>query len=218
MFSLLSESYTLLSDPTRRATYDRDVLRLHQSISSSSGAHPRGSYSSTQAGGRSPSGLSRRRTTFRGPPPSFYRSGGWGTQSEKRQRAHDESTGGSGANTSSTHSQDHSPFYRDSEGAGKRDRHAGMGPGSDPFSHAFARDAPHFDTGSHKRTQEREDVRRSSRRRKRAVGDDDVEFEPQTSLVGHFLIVSGILAVTFLAPFLYLQTVGKKRRKRDSLG
>ena len=214
MFSLLSESYALLSDPTRRATYDRDVLRLNRQ-SSPTTAQPRGSYSSTQAGGRSPSGLSRRRTTFRGPPPSFYRSGGWGTQGEKRQRAHDESAGNNGSNTSSTHSQDHSPFYTDTNGA--KDRHAGMGPGSDPFSHAFSRDAPHFDTSAHKRTQEREDVRRSTRsttKRRRAVGDDDVEFEPQTSLAGHFLIVSGILAVTFLAPFLYLQTVGKKKRKK----
>lgn len=55
---------------------------------------------------------------------------------------------------------------------------------------------------------------RSTTKRRRAVGDDDVEFEPQTSLAGHFLIVSGILAVTFLAPFLYLQTVGKKKRKK----
>src|SRR6478735_9239419 len=28
-FSLISESYTVLSDKSRRATYDRDVLRLH---------------------------------------------------------------------------------------------------------------------------------------------------------------------------------------------
>jgi hypothetical protein len=90
-----------------------------------------------------------------------------------------------------------------------------MGPGSDPFSHTYASDIPHFNQASHKRTHEREDVRRQWRQRykaKRAWGDDDVEFEPQTSLVGHFAIVSGILAVTFLAPFLYLKVVGERKR------
>jgi len=39
------------------------------------------------AGGRPASGLSRRRTQFRGPPPSFYASGGWGAHSAKRSAA-----------------------------------------------------------------------------------------------------------------------------------
>lgn len=214
LFSLLSESYTLLSDSSRRAAYDRDVLRLHTQHHSHHAAHPRGSYSSaSQAGGRSPSGLSRRRTAFRGPPPSFYRSGGWGTQSDKRKKAHDESTGFNGMNASETSSSSNP-----SSSASTSSPHGGMGPGSDPFLHAYkshTSDIPHFDRDGHKRTHEREDVRRSARARtraRRAWGDDDIEFEPQTSIVGHFAIVSGILAVTFLAPFLYLKVVGERKR------
>lgn len=62
---------------------------------------------------------------------------------------------------------------------------------------------PHFDKEGHERTHRREDARREGRRR--AVGDDDVEFEPQMSLAGHFFVVAGILGATFAAPLLYLR-------------
>ncbi|KAM4066253.1 DnaJ domain-containing protein [Hirsutella rhossiliensis] len=200
-FSLLSESYTVLSDPSRRAAYDRDVLALHHHQSSQ--RHPRASYSSTAAnpaGGRAPSGLSRRRGSFRGPAPSFYRNGGWGAHADARRRAHEESTG-----TSSEH---HHRCADDSF-----PRHAGMGPGSSPFGHDDAA-PPHFDRNAHARTHETQDRRRWQRSR-RAVGDDDVEFEPQTSLAGHFLIVAGILGATFLAPVVYLQFMRLGHRKRE---
>ncbi|TWU72199.1 hypothetical protein ED733_002313 [Metarhizium rileyi] len=182
-FSLLSESYKILSDPSRRALYDRNTLQLHQR------AH--------HAGGRPPSGLSRRRGTFRGPPASFYRSGGWGPHEEKRRRAHEEST----AST------------RDS-------RHAGTTttspppPGYGPFG-ARGHDVvpPHFDKKGHERTHRRQDERRYERRR--AMGDDGVEFEPQTSLAGHFFIIMGILAATMVAPLVYLQLMRLGRRKRE---
>ena len=211
-FSLISESYTVLSDKSRRAAYDRDVLRLHH--------HPpqttaqRGSYHSHQAGGRAPSGLSRRRGTFRGPPPSFYRSGGWGEQADKRRKAHEESTGGGGA---SSHDQGASqnrhqnpwgdPFKHESSA------HGGMGPGDDPFGHQ--NDVPHFDREGHTRTHRREDERRKDRRHKRAMGDDDIEFEPQTSITGHFIIISGILATTILAPLIYIQFMSIGRQKKE---
>ncbi|ODA83706.1 hypothetical protein RJ55_02221 [Drechmeria coniospora] len=202
VFALLSESYTVLSDPPRRAAYDRDVLRLHQHqhhLHHHHASSHRGSYASTSsthhAGGRPPSGLSRRRTSFRGPPPSFYRNGGWGAHEETRRRAHEESTS-SASSSSSAH--------------------------ANPWSHAQSpfrpHDAPppppHFDEQSHARTHQREDRRRWQRQR-RAVGDDDVEFEPQTSLAGHFLIVAGILGATFLAPLVYLQFVRWGRRKTE---
>lgn len=219
-FSLISESYTILSDPSRRATYDRDVLRLHHA--SSHVHHPaHGSYSSTNpAGGRAPSGLSRRRGTFRGPPPSFYRSGGWGTQSDKRRKAHEESTGtGAGATGQAEqhtahqhggHAQHTGPWAE----AASRGQYGGMGPGSNPFaSHRADDHVPHFDKAGHTRTHQREDRRRSHRRR--AMGDDDVEFEPQTSLAGHFFIVAGILGVTMLAPLVYLQFMRLGRTDRD---
>ncbi|KAF4454902.1 Chaperone 2 [Fusarium albosuccineum] len=226
-FSLLSESYTVLSNTDRRATYDRDVLRLHHTPHHGHGHHnPRASYHSTNpAGGRSPSGLSRRRGTFRGPPPSFYRSGGWGNQGEKRRQAHEESTGfgggssggghagesqGHGASSSAHHHQSPwgNPFGH------HQSSHGGMGPGDDPFGHH--QEVPHFDKAGHTRTHRREDQRRKDRQR-RAMGDDDIEFEPQTSIMGHFFIISGILAATILAPLVYVQfmRLGRQRRDRD---
>lgn len=197
-FSLLSESYTVLSDPSRRAAYDR-LLGLER--------HARtGSYSSTAAanpaGGRSPSGLSRRRGSFRGPAPSFYRNGGWGAHADARRRAHEESTG-------AAHQR---PGHTAHDAAGPR--HPGMGPGSSPFGHADHGPPPHFDPRAHARTHENQDRRRWQRSR-RAVGDDDVEFEPQTSIAGHFLIVAGILGATFLAPVVYLQfrRLGRRREQ-----
>lgn len=219
-FSLLSESYTVLSDAARRAAYDRDVLRVHH------GHHhhhhhnnPRAaSYHSTSpAGGRSPSGLSRRRGTFRGPPPSFYRSGGWGGQEEKRRKAHEESTGfGGGApphqhgGGASSSTQQKNPWENP---FGSSPHHGGMGPGDDPFGHH--EEVPHFDKAGHTRTHRREDQRRRERQRqRRAVGDDDIEFEPQTSIAGHFFIISGILAATILAPLVYMHVMGLGRRKK----
>ncbi|KAF5026194.1 hypothetical protein F66182_1758 [Fusarium sp. NRRL 66182] len=214
-FSLISESYTVLSDKTRRAAYDRDVLRLHHHPPQTH-AH-RGSYHSHQPGGRAPSGLSRRRGTFRGPPPSFYRSGGWGDQADKRRRAHEESTGGGGA-SSHQHSAPHhqhqhqqspwgDPFSHESSA------HGGMGPGDDPFGHQ--NDVPHFDRAGHTRTHRREDQRRKDRRYKRAVGDDDIEFEAQTTITGHFFIISGILIATIMAPLVYIQLMRFGRQKKD---
>lgn len=195
-FSLISESYSLLSDPTRRATYDRDVLRLHQS-SHSPNATPKGSYHS--AGGRPATGLSRRRGTYKGPPPSFYRSGGYGTHGEKRRKAHEESTttGGSADR---------------GEGVGGGKQHGGMGPGDDPFGHQG--DVPHFDRASHHKTQKREDDRRWQRTH-RAVDEDDVEFEPQMSMGAHFIVIIMLLGVSFVVPALYLQfgRTGKKKRE-----
>ncbi|KAF4977857.1 hypothetical protein FZEAL_5701 [Fusarium zealandicum] len=212
-FSLLSESYTVLSDKARRTAYDRDVLRVHH-------AHhnPHASYHSTSpAGGRSPSGLSRRRGTFRGPPPSFYRSGGWGNQGEKRRQAHEESTGFAGAShgqgaSSSTQSHQHSSPWGNPFG-GHQTSHGGMGPGDDPYGHQD--EVPHFNKAGHTRTHRREDQRRKDRYQRRAVGDDDIEFEPQTSIMGHFFIISGILVATILAPLVYIQFMRLGRQRKE---
>ncbi|KAM3441399.1 hypothetical protein MY4824_001523 [Beauveria thailandica] len=206
-FSLLSESYKLLSDPSRRSLYDRDVMaRLH----APSYAHspPHGSYHSAAAahnhhhhhhhhhpaGGRPASGLSKRRGSFRGPPPSFYRNGGWGAHADRRRRAHDETA--SSASASSSSSSSHYTNY-ESPGHGRLDDEG----------------VPlHFDKEAHRRTHEREDRRRWARRR-RALDEEGIEFEPQTSLGAHFAIVLGILGATVLVPVWYWNTVSGKRRK-----
>ncbi|KAF5257946.1 hypothetical protein FOXYS1_11509 [Fusarium oxysporum] len=210
-FSLISESYTVLSDKTRRAAYDRDILRLHH--------HPpqthshRGSYHSHQPGGRAPSGLSRRRGTFRGPPPSFYRSGGWGEQADKRRKAHEESTGGGSTSPheqGGSHSRQKSPW---GDPFSHESSHGGMGPGDDPFGHQ--NDVPHFDKAGHTRTHRREDQRRKDRRQRRAMGDDGIGFEPQATITGHFIIISGILATAILAPLVYIQFMSIGQRKKN---
>ncbi|KAL7936923.1 DnaJ domain-containing protein [Trichoderma chlorosporum] len=213
-FSLLSESYTVLSDAPRRAAYDREVLRLHEHHHHAH--HHHGSYHSTNpAGGRPPSGLSRRRGTFRGPPPSFYRSGGWGAHAEKRHQAHEESTGGAASGSGSGGEADRANPWNTSA-FHHAHHYGGMGPGSDPH-HFRDQEVPHFDKAGHTRTHERQDHRRWQRQR-RAVGDDGIEFEPQTSLAGHFLIVAGILAATFLAPAVYLQfmRLGRQKQEKES--
>src|SRR5205814_9861550 len=72
-FAQVSESYSVLADPEKRKRWDRDHFRTQQaSRSATRAAGHTGSY----AGSRPPSGLSRRRGAFRGPPPSFYSHGG----------------------------------------------------------------------------------------------------------------------------------------------
>ncbi|KAG6005628.1 hypothetical protein E4U21_007816 [Claviceps maximensis] len=241
-FSLLSESYTILSDPTTRAKYDRDILRLHQKQQHHHHPHHGASYhSSHPAGGRAPSGLSRRRGTFRGPPPSFYKNGAWGAQTERRRRAEAEAAAAAAAaahegsaRTSSAAGQDRTRHHARRNDAGSPDgpfahayaythaQYGGMGPGSDPFNFSSSGGGgadfvpPHFDRESHTRTHRRQDERRRDRGRgKRALGDDDVEFEPQTSLAGHFLIVAGILGATFMAPLVYLQVTRLGRKEKE---
>ncbi|EAW10156.1 DnaJ domain protein [Aspergillus clavatus NRRL 1] len=92
-FARISSAYHVLSNAAKRSTYDREHgIAAHHAASTHSaanpGQHPMGSYSSyganlhtkggSYAGSRPASGLSKRRGTFRGPPPSFYAHGGYG--------------------------------------------------------------------------------------------------------------------------------------------
>lgn len=73
-FAQISESYSVLADPEKRKRYDRDVMRQYHASRSHHGSrssHHRGTY----AGHRPPSGLSKRRSAFKGPPPSFHAHG-----------------------------------------------------------------------------------------------------------------------------------------------
>ncbi|KAF7535500.1 hypothetical protein G7054_g5350 [Neopestalotiopsis clavispora] len=102
-FMRISEAYGTLSSTEKRTKYDRDVLGLHRGA-----PIPAGSFSSANpAGGRPATGLSRRRTVFRGPPPSFYRSGGWGAHEAKRSAAQEESTAGARRRATRARGTDH---------------------------------------------------------------------------------------------------------------
>ncbi|GKT45032.1 chaperone protein DnaJ [Colletotrichum spaethianum] len=182
-FHAIAEAYSVLGTPAKRAAYDRSLPS-----SASSHGHRRGSYHSTgPAGGRPASGLSRRRTTFRGPPPSFYRSGGWGNQSAKRKEAHEGSTG---------------------DGTGAPRAQPGMGPGQDPYGHTRSGHVPHFDSETHTKTQSKQDSRRAHR-----IAGTEVPIGPQETSVGAFMVVSGILFFSFFIPYV---AVGGLRRKKNA--
>lgn len=91
-----------------------------------------------------------------------------------------------------------------------------MGPGDDPFGNRD--DVPHFDRRGHERTQRREDEKRWQRahRARRAVDDDNVEFEPQMSIGAHFLVVIGLLTASFTVPALYLQFGRSGKTKKNN--
>ncbi|KAK3903832.1 hypothetical protein C8A05DRAFT_14224 [Staphylotrichum tortipilum] len=186
-FMTISEAYSVLGHAEKRARYDRDVLPRHQ--------HPKSatsSYSSTNpAGGRPASGLSRRRGTYQGPPPSFYRSGGWGSHSAKRRAAHEESTGQNQAGYSSHSSSQPPPPPPPPPGASGL---GGMGPGQDPFGHQS--DVPHFDRAAHERAQRRADDRRAYRKARETGADIDGQ-KP----VG-FFGMAAILAIAVTAPIV----------------
>ncbi|KAL0942680.1 Chaperone protein DnaJ [Colletotrichum truncatum] len=181
-FQEIAEAYAVLGTPAKRASYDRSLPSAARS------AHRHGSYHSSTgpAGGRPASGLSRRKTTFRGPPPSFYRSGGWGNQSAKRREAHESNTG-PGA-------------------TGAEQERPGMGFGQDPYSHTRHADVGHFDRRGHTKTQQSQDSRRAHR-----IMGQEVTIGAQETSVGAFLAVSGVLFFSFFIP--YMLFVGPRRNK-----
>ncbi|KAI1820302.1 DnaJ-domain-containing protein [Xylaria intraflava] len=192
-FMRISEAYSILSSPTKRAKYDRDHMHLAQASASTPAPHPqrRGSYASTgPAGGRPASGLSRRRGTFQGPPPSFFRGGGWGASWEKRQAAHEGTASGPGPG------QNPPPNPGPGPGPGGKGPLGGMGPGQDPFGHGG--EVPHFDREGHEASWRRAERRREARR------GDERPVEPERGVLGMFFFIGGILVfISFVGPFVF---------------
>ncbi|KAI9680598.1 MAG: hypothetical protein M1817_004038 [Caeruleum heppii] len=180
-FVKISEAYAVLGSSQKRERYDRDLRRT------SAPAHAyRGSHSSTSgpAGGRSASGLSRRRTHFRGPPPSFYRSGGWGTQGRKRQAQ-------ANASPSSSETSGTAP-----------------GPGT---SYPFGGDdeVPHFDREGHYRTQEQQE-----QRRRRRMAEAEIPSESGRGTLINFLLVTSVLSLAISLPALMSQAVTRRQKEK----
>jgi len=187
-FVKISEAYAILGNPSKRATYDRSIApasshHQHSNI-------PTGSYHSTNpAGGRSPSGLSRRRTQFRGPPASFYRSGGWGQHSAKRSEAQ-------------------------SRGAPPRDAPPGMGYGQGGNVGEDDVRTAHFDREGHLRTGENH-TRRWERVRKRGEGGHDwvPSGEVERGVWGQVAWISALLTVAIGLPSWILGSERNKTQK-----
>lgn len=161
----------------------------HESLNNSTSL--RGSYhSSGPAGGRPASGLSRRRTHFKGPPSSFYQSGGWGTHTAKRQAAAEEAS-----------STAYSGTDRSQAGAGS-DR---MGSGQQPFWHD--NDVPHFNREGHFRTHTNQE-----QRRQRRVSKGYVQKGPESSTLGNFIFVGSIISLGVFIPSFLFEKMAQNRK------
>ncbi|CAL3967443.1 unnamed protein product [Diplocarpon coronariae] len=181
-FVAISHAYATLGTPAKRQEYDRS-LEIHSQKShpnSHPQHHPHGSYhSSGPAGGRPASGLSKRRTQFRGPPPSFYRSGGWGEQYAKREAAYES--------------------YAEKAGEPR------MEPGQKPWGQNEPNDVPHFDREAHHRTQEKHSRRWH---RRKGMEDRQVPAgEMPRSMLANFLFVGGILSIGIFVPSLIFEKI-----------
>ncbi|KAF2461374.1 hypothetical protein BDY21DRAFT_376341 [Lineolata rhizophorae] len=185
-FVAVSEAYAVLGSADKRAKYDREHPHLHtrhhhhHHHRAHHAPHPRGSHSSSQAapgpGSRAPSGLSRRRAPFRGPPPSFYAAGGYGAHARRRAAA--------GSSSSSTTSSSSSPS---------------TGPGS-ASSSAPGPDAAPFDDAAHLRTHRGLGGRFAARRADdafaaAAAAEAEAAAAGGWSVLLGFVLVSGVVAV-----------------------
>lgn len=184
-FVAISGAYHIIGDATKRENFDREQQRHY-------GGHPSSAPGpSYTAGARRASGLSRRRTHFRGPPPSFYRNGAWGETYTKRS-GHAE-TGGAHA-----HAYAQGQQQQTSTGA-----YAGT-TGSWPFN-TDPNDVPHFDRDGHyKTTSTVEEQLRKGRNKRRRVfqeaEDDMMNDDSAGNLFGRFFMVGSALIVGVVAP------------------
>lgn len=187
----------MLGSPTKRTTYDRDYQRIH----SPPLKHHHGSYSSHQtspAGGRPASGLSRRRTQFRGPPPSFYRSGGYGGTSGKRERAayeaHSRTSGDAPPGGLGSKPHEHQQDAHDP---------------SSPFFNEHNEEIPYWDRDAHHRTHETLRQRRERQANENRTSSMD-EVNLGGSLLWNFFLVSGIMAIATGVPAWWNARAKKK--------
>ncbi|OBT42829.1 hypothetical protein VE00_08145 [Pseudogymnoascus sp. WSF 3629] len=205
-FVHISEAYAVLRSPEKRQRYDRDLGLHHHQHRPSHPVHPTAPAQSHYgpAGGRAPSGLSRRRATFRGAPASFYRSGGWGEHSAKRRAAQESSSGTTG-------------------GEARPKTEGGMGWGQSAW--VAAEEARHFDRESHLRTF-RNHERRMKGRAAAAAGKGEGggggggEREGESGgrgMLGDFLIVSGLIFGGIAAPWWVPGLWGRGERRRDGV-
>ncbi|KAF2677276.1 DnaJ-domain-containing protein [Lentithecium fluviatile CBS 122367] len=185
-FVAISEAYHTLSVPEKRAQYDAQITQAKASRwGRSAGAHPQGSHSSASfAGSRPASGLNKKRSTFRGPPPSFYKNGGYGTHSAKRaEYAHHRHAGEKRGEKEA--------------GAESYGGFAGFGPGQTQQG----QEVPHFDNKRHKETHDSVYEHIQSRRRRTRASQISEEIGRgglvNFALVGGAVVLMGLSVKIF---------------------
>lgn len=221
-FVACSDAYAVLGNPSKRAAYDRSHGFSSPSPSSSAGStgpvNHAGSYSSASAaaGGRPASGLSRRRGAFRGPPPSFYKNGGWGegaSAQKRRSNAYTESHAHRDARSSEE------SFAR--EGASKRMGEERTEARADDFPFSGPNDVPHFDRGRHFRrtTSIEEQLRRGRAKRRRVVMEEEEEAMRVHDLgagteLRSFVLIGAVIFIGVGVPVFF---VGQSQRSTSSV-
>ena len=167
-FSEVSEAYSILGNEDKRKKYDRDVMPRHRPTHGRS--HHR-NRSGTYAGSRPATGLSRRRGTFRGPPPSYYQNAA-SNQEEHARREQEAYNAGAQAG------------YSAGAQAGQFD--------ASQFADAGRWD-PTFNPTPVYRTQSAEDQRRQ-RRRQAEMAAAQQHAEEQSNFWARFIMVSSVVA------------------------
>ncbi|KAJ6085812.1 hypothetical protein N7486_004183 [Penicillium sp. IBT 16267x] len=182
-FARISAAYNVVGHASKRAIYDRDN-GFHAQHHGHGHGVPHGSHSShtahpnkggSYAGSRPASGLSKRRGTFHGPPPSFYDQGGYGaTGRTGREGAY----AGSSDEFGETRKKEDDP--------------------EDPMGFIYRNPLRHFNAQAHFKTQSAEDKRRIERRRKakrEAFKENGAVMASGNFQASEFFIVCGIFGV-----------------------
>jgi curved DNA-binding protein CbpA len=182
-FVAISEAYHVLSVPEKRAQYDAQLESTQrQSRWGRSGSDaPQGSYSSAAFGSRPASGLNKKRSTFRGPPPSFYKSGGYGKHGAKRAEYAYSDPHSQGANAKDAGQESYGDY-------------GGFGPGQQNQGNRV----PHFNDRQHRETHENVIEHIWARRRKLRRGVKVEEEWEKGNMLVNFVVVSGVIAIAGL--------------------
>lgn len=192
-FVSVSEAYHVLGSEDQRKKYDREHSHVRSHASS---PFPHGSHSShtsrksgdTGPGGRPASGLSRRRTQFRGPPPSFYQSGGYGRHATKRHAAGGDPEGTTTSSANASSKADTNPAGLGSEPPGGS---FGYGPGQETSSSSD--EIPYWNKDAHFQTHDALRQRRAQSGAARATGLDEDSIGGSMAL--NFILISTIIGL-----------------------
>ncbi|EAT87315.1 hypothetical protein HBI56_169840 [Parastagonospora nodorum] len=170
-FVAISEAYHTLSVPEKRRQYDS---QLHQSERRAGGqGYPQGSYSSAAYGARPASGLNKKRSTFRGPPPSFYKAGGYGEHGAKREQ--------------------YAYSYADGKEEAPNESYGDFGSGFGPGQQRQGRHVPHFNDRRHKETHDSVNEHIWGRRRRANPSVRVEEDYMKGDMWVNFVVVSGVI-------------------------